>query len=77
MFVKWDCGCLGLKLDDQAIVIKACDDTGIGFSSRTMVDKTWTKLSDKDSSKLMAEVQKLIFLGDKLLDFNSTLKSLG
>ena len=50
MFVKWECGCTGLKLDDLNILVTACDGDGHGHTYSFMKDRR--DLSEKVSHPL-------------------------
>lgn len=76
MFVRFDCGCLGLAnvqggSKGHAIIIKPCDlpaecypeDTSFYF--RDMSDKGTQPLSDEASAKIVDEVSRLIAQGHK------------
>lgn len=78
MFVRFDCGCLGLRLsspDGDAeqrhdIVIKSCDggrdDPATAFYARNLFDKEATPLPFREATELIDEVDRLVADGHSM-----------
>lgn len=82
MFVKWECGCKGILLEDpvMTIVIEPCDNdcwnNRYDFFDRELVGesaKTYIKLTPMETEKLMKAVQNLMYDGFKLRTIQSLL----
>jgi hypothetical protein len=61
MFVRWECGCRGLIIDDQCWVIKACDQDPYGpheplaIFERDMVDQRSMLVGREERERLTEE----------------------
>lgn len=71
MFVKFDCGCVGMRLEDIDYVITSCDrsceDIGeYAFYERDMSDKEVVPLSKAERKLLVMNIQRFIFEGQCL-----------
>ena len=69
-FVKWDCGCIGLKINNKNIVIKACDrdyetSEALTFTHRDM-DEKFHNLTDSEIDKLCRNIDIMLWDGLKL-----------
>jgi hypothetical protein len=65
MFVKFECGCVGiLDGDRDPILVDACDrrEDGLGFWRRDMSGKSHKPLEPEEKEKLIGEIDLL--LGD-------------
>lgn len=76
MFVRYDCGCVGLKINDpnvrsMDIVIYPCDNRDLDYRMEFRVrhdlsDKKYAILPESDFKKIVSEVNKLIAEGQSL-----------
>lgn len=68
MFVRFDCGCQGIRMDGLDLVIAPCDyegdymtaDSSVSFYRRDLSDKSVTKLNDAKASELIDKVARLV-----------------
>lgn len=63
MFVRWTCGCVGLLLEDSAIVIDSCDDDDhyLSFTYRDdLKDSAFESLPSIHIEGLMKTFSKLL-----------------
>ena len=81
LFVKFDCGCIGINPDigitGIPIVIDACDDDypkNISFHGRDMADKEWEFLPPEEQAAWMWKLDRLIRDGQDLVELRSILK---
>lgn len=75
MFVKFDCGCIGivnLQGDDRPVVVKPCDggpsdlDRPLGLYRRDLSDKRYEPLPGDEAEKLLRELGNLVCEGYQL-----------
>lgn len=77
MFVKFDCGCVGLSLGTTSVVVKPCDsDTGgYTFYSRDMGGKNHSPLSEEDQKEVINDLGRLVAEGYHLHQIRWLLQS--
>jgi hypothetical protein len=86
MFVKWQCGCVGLRFDQQdpkndvgpcCLVIDSCsrdcEDNQISFNAGHRHDKEFEPLPLVDAFRLIQEISYLIYNGYDLRDVQRSL----
>jgi hypothetical protein len=72
MFVKYDCGCIGIPMtDSEAIIISACDEDrdtpreSLSWATRSMPDKTYEPFDPRAETNLHARLAKRLNLADR------------
>ncbi len=68
MFVRYSCGCVGLRIQGQRdITIKGCEggEPPCFSNVRPLSDKTATPLSDTERDELINEIGRLLADGDR------------
>jgi len=78
MFVRWDCGCLGLKLDNRNIVIEPCDlnydELGsLSFDHREMENDS-EPLTEEEIKRFMRSISTMLWDGFKLRQIKDLIK---
>lgn len=81
LFVKWDCGCIGLPAVDKgkAIIIEPCDgdhydDRRIRIGTRNMSQKNSEEVSSAYAEQLLDELCGLVVDGYKLREIRCLLE---
>lgn len=71
MFVKWSCGCVGVRHESKGVVLKFCDADSdpFGCSLRDMSDKTSEPLSDIELDNLVKNLGRLLAWGQEARNF--------
>ena len=67
MFVKWSCGCVGIKTDEVCVVIDDCDgdDFLITAYRPDLETKSFKPLSDEARHTLIRRMSKQLLYGYK------------
>jgi len=69
MFVKWNCGCVGIRIDDlTCIVIDTCDDDIDALTFENREDnrtRSFEQLSDDKVADLITDVKEQLLGGYK------------
>ena len=76
MFVKWECGCKGLHLDQGDFVIYTCDteDGKLDFFNRGfMNEKSFVELPKDEIEKMVKEIRHLMIAGYGARKFKNAL----
>jgi hypothetical protein len=86
MFVKWECGCLGIQIFHESrpvvsIVFKVCDDDNdpFGMCIRDMSNKassavTYSEMTELEQKTLIENINLLIIKGTQLNEIRRMLK---
>lgn len=74
MFVKWECGCKGIKFDKYNLVIDFCDYQDYGLVDRQMGEKPFTQLDHSEADLLIIKTNDLIQKGLELEKLKRILK---
>lgn len=75
MFVRFECGCAGLRVPDHTdIVIRPCEGDGdLSFHRRDLSDKSHSELSADKVDQLVMEIGALVGDGHRFREVRSLL----
>ena len=73
MFVRWECGCVGLFHNDKPVVIKSCQGDERDFpmnalhwvESESMGDKTWVPLTSEEADAFAKRIDHRLGMADR------------
>lgn len=81
MFVKWECGCVGIQTDDPqaARILQACDEAretpagSLSWFTRDQSGKSWAPLQAAKIAELHQRIAQRFAMADRFEDIRRAL----
>lgn len=79
MFIRWECGCVGIQLTNECIVIASCDsdtdDLVFTTSKISVGEKPYVELLTAEKEELLAKLRRQLWDGAKFQQVKQLLKN--